>query len=211
MTTVKEWSTGYPASIDSTAQMPSLSNARDRARVSQWHAMRDAIIQLERLVGSDALEGGSLREREMFLEDGYYYLVHHMNAASIGIPRQNIPIAMNQGTSETVGQAIGNFSLDPGDYAVAGGSVTTEFRFIATAFITNTGFTGSVELHNLTDDSLAATLSFSDMSPTKLSSGVLSLPAGEKMYEVRILCVGSPPTGDMVVCRWTGFEITAVP
>lgn len=208
MVTVKEWTTRYPADLDTTAQMPQLTNGKDKARVSHWHSMRDSILQLQQLIGSDNLESGSLRERAEFLEDGYYYLVDNMGGGGAGIPRANVPIVMNEGTGETADQAVGNFALNPNDYAVSG--VTIEFRFIATAFITGIGFTGSVELYNLTDSSSAATLSFSEMSPTKGSSSALSLPAGERMYEVRIKCVGSPGVDDMVVCRWAGFEVTAI-
>ena len=125
-----------------------------------------------------------------------------------GIPKSNISIVLNEGTGEVVDQSVGNFSLNPSDYAIA--NVTVEFRFIVTAFITDIGFTGSIELYNLTDSSSVDILSFSEMSATKKSSSVLSLLDGENMYEVRIKCVGSPGIGDMVVCRWAGFEITVV-
>lgn len=58
---IKDWTHVYPANLDSYTQMPVLVNGADKTRVSQIHAVRDALIQLETKVGSDNLEAGSLR------------------------------------------------------------------------------------------------------------------------------------------------------
>lgn len=75
---VKEWTTYYPGMVDNTTAsgMPSLVNESvpgaddgDISRVSQIHAVRDALIQLEVQVGSGATESGSLRWRLSAIED----------------------------------------------------------------------------------------------------------------------------------------------
>lgn len=57
----KPWSTGFPAGRDSVANMPDLANLSDAALDSHFQALRDALIQLEGLTGSDLLEAGSIR------------------------------------------------------------------------------------------------------------------------------------------------------
>lgn len=72
---IKDWTTVYPTNIDSYAQMPTLVNIADKTRVSQVLSMRDAVIHIEQIVGSDLIESGSIRFRVGALEDGYEWLV----------------------------------------------------------------------------------------------------------------------------------------
>ncbi len=71
--TIKDWRTYYPVTIDDTSLtgMPDLDNNQDLTRVSQPHAVRDAAIAIEVLVGSDAYEYGSIRYH---IHDGYLML-----------------------------------------------------------------------------------------------------------------------------------------
>lgn len=71
---IKDWCTVYPLAIDITSGpcgMPDLFNNEDLTRVSQIHAVRDAAITLERLVGTDGYEYGSIRYH---IHDGYLML-----------------------------------------------------------------------------------------------------------------------------------------
>lgn len=71
---IKDWTTVYPANIDSYAQMPTLVNKVDKTRVSQILSIRDAVTHIEQIVGSDLIESGSIRFRVGALEDGYEWL-----------------------------------------------------------------------------------------------------------------------------------------
>lgn len=58
---IKDWTTVYPGDLDTNTNQPTLVNDQDETRVSQIHAIRDAVQELQALVGSDNLEPGSLR------------------------------------------------------------------------------------------------------------------------------------------------------
>jgi len=87
-----EWVTQYPTDLDTTTQMAELDNyddisnpAGDSMRATQLNATRDAVIQLETLVGSDNLETGSLRGQSLVGRGGWNYLDTTM-PAGIGAP-----------------------------------------------------------------------------------------------------------------------------
>ena len=56
---IKEWTTLYPGDLDSTTQMPDLVDNEDVALASQWHALRNAMLALQQLMGSDGVETSS--------------------------------------------------------------------------------------------------------------------------------------------------------
>lgn len=63
----KNWTTGFPAALDSNTNMPSLTNG-DTGLPSQSNAVKDAVIQIENVLGSDNLESGSVRQKVEALE-----------------------------------------------------------------------------------------------------------------------------------------------
>jgi hypothetical protein len=70
---IKEWTTQYPTNLDTTTQMPTLVNESslgaedgDFTRASHIHSLRDSVIQLETLMGTDSLESSSLRYRVIY-------------------------------------------------------------------------------------------------------------------------------------------------
>lgn len=63
----KNWTTGFPAALDSNTNMPSLING-DTGLPSQSNAVKDAVIQIENVLGSDNLESGSVRQKVEALE-----------------------------------------------------------------------------------------------------------------------------------------------
>jgi catechol 2,3-dioxygenase-like lactoylglutathione lyase family enzyme len=71
--TIKDWRSLYPTVLDNTTStgMPTLINNEDLTRVSQIHALRDSIIQIETLLGTDSRESGSIRYN---LQDNYIQL-----------------------------------------------------------------------------------------------------------------------------------------
>ncbi len=122
--------------------------------------------------------------------------------------RRDVAVALNANTSEATFQVVGNFSLDPANYAL--GSTTREIRFSAIGFVTNSATAGEVRLFNLTDSAIVSTLGFTgvpETTPTRKQSGVLALPAAEKMYEVRIRVTGGTPPTDKVFAMWAGLQI----
>lgn len=68
MGNIKEWTSNYPTSIDTDLEMPVLVNIADDTRVSQILAVKQAIIYLETIIGSDSLEVGSIRKKVADLE-----------------------------------------------------------------------------------------------------------------------------------------------
>ena len=57
-----DWISNYPTSLDTDTQQPNLTNNVDVTRVSQVMSLRDALQQVQIIVGSDLLESGSLRK-----------------------------------------------------------------------------------------------------------------------------------------------------
>lgn len=120
--------------------------------------------------------------------------------------RNNIFMAQNERTDQSLYTVVGNFSLNPLDYALS--SATTTIKFVATGFVSDGALTGNVQLHNLTDVSLEATLMFAGTTTVgKLLSANLTLPGSAKMYEVRINVTGGTPPDDQLVVMGAGFEI----
>jgi len=105
-----EWTTQYPTDLDTTVtQMKTLSNESaegagdgDDTDVTQMHALRDAVIQLETIVGSDNLEVGSLRAQA--LNETWDYLDLNMPTAA------GAPEALYQfdGTADSLNDRSGN-------------------------------------------------------------------------------------------------------
>lgn len=128
----------------------------------------------------------------------------------IGAPGQKIPnvitVVTNEVTDQSTYQVVGHYSLNPLDYVIDGTS--TQIRFVLSGYNTLVSLTGNLQLFNLTDSSLVTTLALSSATfPTKVSTGALSLPGSEKMYEIRIRVTGGTPPADKFVCSWAGFQI----
>lgn len=79
---VKEWTSIFPTGIDSDTQMPTLINGTDASSVTQIHSVRDAIIELETIIGSDNEESGSVRQEITTLQDGYNFVISKLNTSS---------------------------------------------------------------------------------------------------------------------------------
>ena len=93
---------------------------------------------------------------------------------------------------------VGGMALNTATYSLSG--VAAAFRLEIVAANGNTPLTSHVALYNLTDSATVASsvLNIVDSTePTKYLSGVLTLPAGDKVYECRIY-LNAPP-GDPAI------------
>jgi hypothetical protein len=69
MMAIKDWTTQFPTNLDTNTQQPDLVNNEDLTRVSHVMAIRNALQEVEGIVGSDNLESSSLRKRVADLEN----------------------------------------------------------------------------------------------------------------------------------------------
>ena len=68
MGTIKDFSNNYPSSKNTTTEMPDLSNFTDDRRASHVNKLKEFLIELQTVVGSDSYESGSIRAN---LENSY--------------------------------------------------------------------------------------------------------------------------------------------
>lgn len=95
---IKEWTTIYPTGLDAYAQMPTLVNGADRARVSQIQSLRDAVMNIEQIIGSNSIEAGSIRFRVGELEN-------IMPSSGSGVPATT-PLVIGQIYVDTSGPDV---------------------------------------------------------------------------------------------------------
>lgn len=77
--------------------------------------------------------------------------------------------------------------FDPSDYTISG--KTTVVALEAVGCVTSVTQTGSVQLVDCSDDTVAATLSWTETNPTR-KAVLFSLPGAAKTYKVRVSCTG---------------------
>jgi len=116
-------------------------------------------------------------------------------------PVSFVALTTNASSDSSTYEVVGSFSLVGANHSAV--------DFIVTAAVTGGGLTGDVQLYNLTDAAVVGTLSWTETTPTTKSTGPLSLPAGNRLYEVRIRVTGGTPPADRVLVPWAGFELTA--
>lgn len=109
-------------------------------------------------------------------------------------------IGTNEFTDQSSYVLIGAFTLDASLYSTV--------QFVSTANVTLFGTTGSVQLFNLTDSIQVVVNSHTTTTPTQIQSSVLSLPSGNKVYEVRHKVTGGTPPTDNIITLWAGFYTT---
>lgn len=116
------------------------------------------------------------------------------------ILRSNIPVALNESTTLTSFEAVGNYSFALNDYTLSGTTVSVNFK--ACAYVVG-GATGEIALYDLTSASTIATLTISSVAPA-VQSAVVTLNATAHVYEIRIrVSAGS----GSVHAMWTGLEV----
>lgn len=115
---------------------------------------------------------------------------------------QLIPITTNENTDQSSDMVVGALGITGASF----GSATV--KFVATAFVADSGLTGTVTLYNLTDASAEAALSFTELVSTHKASSGLTLDSGAKMYEVRIKVTGGSVPADVISCMWAGIELS---
>jgi hypothetical protein len=129
------------------------------------------------------------------------YIDGYMLRGAGGTVKQNVAIAHNQSTNLSSDIVVGSFPIAAGDYQ------SMAIKFLATAFVTSGSLTGYVKLYNITDSVLVSSFTFTSVTTTEQISSVLTLPAAEKMYEVRISVTGGLSSSDRILCMWAGLQI----
>lgn len=115
---------------------------------------------------------------------------------------QLIPITTNENTDQSSDIVVGALGITGASFGAA------TVKFVATAFVADSGLTGTVTLYNLTDASAEAALSFTELVSTHKASSGLTLDSGAKMYEVRIKVTGGSVSSDVISCMWAGIELS---
>lgn len=91
---------------------------------------------------------------------------------------------------------LGATPFDPAAYGPGGGAIVRSFRFIATLETSGAGDVATVQLVNLTDGAVIATLTTTSTTPSVVSAGLVpgngagQLPLAEKLYAVRLTASG---------------------
>lgn len=116
----------------------------------------------------------------------------------------DLPVVMHQMTTSQTDVVFGAFTFNSADY-----TATSVIKFKSSGYVTGAALTGTVTLYNVTDDSTAATLTFTSVTLAEQLSNALALPSSKKIYEVRLKVTGGGGIGsaDYVVCEWVGIEI----
>lgn len=116
--------------------------------------------------------------------------------------RENIAMAVGNSNGSGTPKVMGQFSINPDDYALS--TTTLAVAFTAVASVDTGGATGTVVLFDLTAVSAVHTLTFNSTTPGKQTASV-TLPSAEHLYEVRgTLTAGS---GNLIV-GWAGLQLT---
>lgn len=114
--------------------------------------------------------------------------------------QSTVTITSNQSADTTTYEVVGSYALDASQYS--------DIRFSGVAAVTAAPLVGQVQLYNLTDAAVVTTLTYiGNVAPTSLTSGLLTLPAGQKIYEVRIRLQAGTPPGDRVLLSWAGLRL----
>jgi hypothetical protein len=113
--------------------------------------------------------------------------------------RQNIPLAGYATTVSTSDAAIGGAYFAPADYAISGRTTVLTLEAIGQVV---SGVTGTLTLHNLTDATDDATLSWTETSATRKTASV-TLPGAAKIYELRFKKSGGAASDYAVISTAT--------
>lgn len=114
--------------------------------------------------------------------------------------RSLIPLSTNRATAFSQPVSVGIYSFDPDNYTISGLTKTIYFDVVAN--LSNATSGGTVELYNLTTSAVAATLTFTENSPTAKSSAALALASG--MYEARFYTTSGTA---MFILSWSGIRV----
>ena len=119
-----------------------------------------------------------------------------------------INIGSPDSSDSTVPLSVGSFQLDIADF---GDATLVDFRPIVA--VGNTTVVGRVQLYNVTDNTVISNLSLSGVGATEpqvLSDAdvLLNLPAGPKVYAVRIFVESTGNPGDTIEYWGTDLRIS---
>jgi hypothetical protein len=120
-----------------------------------------------------------------------------------GFTNNMVSLSTNDSTDSANYVTIGDLTLAAATFFGA-----HTIKFSVSAYVTGGTLTGTVLLYNVTDSATVATLTYTELIPTRKDSAGLVLDAAPKLYEVRYKVTGGGNMLDRVVCMWSGFEIT---
>lgn len=107
-------------------------------------------------------------------------------------------LAVDESTEFSVPVLIGGTTIAPEDY--------DSIDFVTVAAVTNNTLQGEIALWNLTDSALVVIHYYSGQTtPIEVRTSI-SLPGGNKLYEVRHMVNGGLTAMDRIVTSWAGFS-----
>lgn len=204
----------YPTQIDGYASLPILVDLVSPVRATDINKLRNAIVEIERELGTnpsstystvkDRLDAIELAISE--IEDGYGDGYSggddgYSGAEPDGYGTDTVQLASNETTDLNGPVLVGSFYMDASEYS--------DIKFLSISSISNSGLTGTINLYNLSDASTVINQSITSTTPTSQESTSLTLPSGNKIYEVRISVSGGTSEADRIILNWAGFKLTA--
>jgi hypothetical protein len=112
--------------------------------------------------------------------------------------RRTIVMALNEYVETPEEMLIGCFILD-------GDEDTAPMSFLTISRITRNSLSGFVRLYNVTDSTLIADIKVQETTLASRRVCGLRLPAGKKLYEVRISLTNGSKSEDRLTCMWAGL------
>jgi hypothetical protein len=107
-------------------------------------------------------------------------------------------MALNEHVETPEEMLIGCFILD-------GDEDTAPMSFLTISRITRNSLSGFVRLYNATDSTLIADIKVQETTLASRRVCGLRLPAGKKLYEVRISLTNGSKSEDRMTCMWAGL------
>jgi hypothetical protein len=112
--------------------------------------------------------------------------------------RRTIVMALNEHVETSEEIPIGCFILD-------GDEDTAPMSFLTISRVTRNGLSGFVRLYNATDNILVTDIKVQETASAGRRKSGLHLPAGKKLYEVRVSLTNGSKSGDRLICMWAGL------
>lgn len=126
-------------------------------------------------------------------------------APSAPEPARFLAVCLYATTDLSSATACGRCRVDPAD--LQRGSLTTALELEVIGDVSGGGLTGTVELYDLTAAAVAATLTWTETSPTRKTSAV-TLPGAAHLYELRVSVAGGSSPSDYLTIGGAQLRVT---
>lgn len=124
-------------------------------------------------------------------------------AELLGGTSTSIPMAVAASTELDTYVVLGAYVLNPDNF--------NSVNFVTVASVTGIGLTGLIQLWNVTDVSEVIVNTYSGLTSPSTISTPVTLPSGDKIYEVRHKVLDGASTSDRINTSWAGFVGTSKP